>query len=370
MRFAYFTHSLVSDWNHGNAHFLRGILRELAARGHEATAWEPKDSWSRSHLRNESPRAEADFRIRFPSLRSRLYGSVEDIDAALCGMDVVIVHEWTDPKVVSHIGRRRRYSPFTLLFHDTHHRMVSAPDEMIRLDLSSFDGVLAFGAALREAYLLQGWGRRVWTWHEAADTHLFHPMPEIEPDSEIVWIGNWGDGERTGELDEFLFEPSAATGQSPDVYGVRYPKEALKRLDRSGARYHGWLPNARVPEIFARHRMTVHVPRRFYVDMLPGVPTIRVFEALACGIPLICAPWDDCESLFRPGRDFAMVRNRADAERQMLLFRNEPAAARSYAARGLETIAKRHTVAHRVDELVAILHELDVPSARRPEMSL
>ena len=53
-----------------------------------------------------------------------------------------------------------------------------------------------------------------------------------------------------------------------------------------------------------RHRVTVHVPRRPYAQALPGIPTIRVFEALACGIPLVSAPWDDVEGLFRPGEDF------------------------------------------------------------------
>ena len=59
----------------------------------------------------------------------------------------------------------------------------------------------------------------------------------------------------------------------------------------SGLRYRGWLPNHRVPGLFARHRLTVHVPRRPYAQKLPGIPTIRPFEAMACGIPLICAPW-------------------------------------------------------------------------------
>ena len=40
----------VSDWNHGNAHFLRGVLRELQARGHDTLALEPEDGWSRSNL--------------------------------------------------------------------------------------------------------------------------------------------------------------------------------------------------------------------------------------------------------------------------------------------------------------------------------
>ena len=73
---------------------------------------------------------------------------------------------------------------------------------------------------------------------------------------------------------------------------------------RSGGRgpnTRGWLPNYRVPEVFAAYRMTVHVPRRPYVENLPGIPTIRVFEALACGIPLICAPWEDTREAFPAG---------------------------------------------------------------------
>ena len=50
MRIAYFAHSLVSCWNHGNAHFLRGVLRELARRGHAVTAYEPAGAWSLQNL--------------------------------------------------------------------------------------------------------------------------------------------------------------------------------------------------------------------------------------------------------------------------------------------------------------------------------
>ena len=46
MRIVYFTHSLASCWNHGNAHFLRGVLSELASRGHDVVAYEPEGAWS------------------------------------------------------------------------------------------------------------------------------------------------------------------------------------------------------------------------------------------------------------------------------------------------------------------------------------
>ena len=55
--------------------------------------------------------------------------------------------------------------------------------------------------------------------------------------------------------------------------------------------------------------VTVHIPRQPYVQALPGIPTIRPFEALACGIPLICSPWQDVEGLFTPGTDFLIARH-------------------------------------------------------------
>jgi spore maturation protein CgeB len=110
--------------------------------------------------------------------------------------------------------------------------------------------------------------------------------------------------------------------------------------------------------VFAAHRFTVHVPRRPYVKALPGIPTIRVFEALACGIPLICAPWEDAEGLFSPGEDYLTVRDGAQMRRAMQeLLGDEPHAA-ALAAHGLETIRARHTCAHRVTELEAIHAEL------------
>src|SRR4051794_39644729 len=67
----------------------------------------------------------------------------------------------------------------------------------------------------------------------------------------------------------------------------------------------------------ARYRFTVHVPRRPYATALPGIPTIRIFEALACGIPLISAPWSDSEGLFQPGKDFLTAADGDEMRHQM-----------------------------------------------------
>jgi spore maturation protein CgeB len=104
--------------------------------------------------------------------------------------------------------------------------------------------------------------------------------------------------------------------------------------------------------VFARHRVTVHIPRRPYVEALPGIPTIRPFEALACGIPLVSAPWPDTERLFRPG-DLRWARDGEEMEEQLR------AAVEGPRHDGLATIRERHTCAHRVDRLLEILDELE-----------
>ncbi len=363
MKVLFYTHSLVSDWNHGNAHFLRGVMRELGRRGHRALALEPEDGWSRANLLAEAgPGAVEAFRETFPTLRAETCGPGFDHEAALAEADVVVVHEWTDPGLVARIGRARAGGGrFTLLFHDTHHRAVSATGEIAGLDLSAYDGVLAFGESLRERYLRAGWGRRVWTWHEAADDALFRPLDGEPEEGDLVWVGNWGDGERTAELQQFLLDPVRDLGLRALIHGVRYPPAAREALAAAGIRYGGWLPNAEAPRAFARHRVTVHVPRGPYVRELPGIPTIRPFEALACGIPLVSAPWDDVEGLFRAG-DFLWARDGEEMHRHLRALVADPAMRAEQAARGLRTIRDRHTCRHRVDELLAILAALRAPS--------
>jgi spore maturation protein CgeB len=365
MKFVFYTHSLISDWNHGNAHFLRGVMRDLVRRGHDALALEPLQSWSRDNLvHDQGPVAIERFKETFPDLRSQIYPPDFDHEAAIADAEVVVVHEWTEPALVERIGRAKRDGGrFTLLFHDTHHRAVSSEGEIARLDLGDYNAILAFGETLRERYFKTGWGRQVFTWHEAADDSLFKPRPEVAKEEDLIWIGNWGDDERSAEIEEFLVQPVKELKLKATVRGVRYPQHALDALNDAGIRYDGWIANAEAAAAFARSKVTVHIPRRPYVENLPGIPTIRPFEAMACGIPLISAPWDDTESLFRPGIDYLIARDGADMKRLLKDVLSDAALRDSLIASGLETIRARHTCRHRVDELLAILAQCGTPAA-------
>jgi spore maturation protein CgeB len=365
MRIALFCHSLLSDWNHGNAHFLRGVVTELAARGHDVRVFEPRDAWSVENLiADHGAEALGAVHEAYPGLRPHRYDEASlDLEAALEGVDLVLVHEWSPHDLVRRLGEhRRRGARHRLLFHDTHHRSVTDPTAMGAYDLSGYDGVLAFGEVVREIYVRRGWASRAFTWHEAADVRVFAPRLDVATTGDLVWVGNWGDDERTAELHEFLLEPVSSIGLRARVHGVRYPAEARAALTARGIEHRGWVANFRVPRVFAEHLVTVHVPRRPYVESLPGIPTIRPFEALACGIPLVCSPWSDAEGLFRDG-DFLVARDGAAMTSLLRMLMNDASARAELSRRGRETILARHTCAHRVDELLAIVASLGPPAA-------
>jgi spore maturation protein CgeB len=367
MRIVYFCHSLVSDWNHGNAHFLRGLATELGRRGHTMRIFEPEDGWSLGNLRRRHGDAPLRaFHKAYPRLQSRFYPSGgPDLDEALAGADVVIAHEWNEPELIERLGRHRASAGgFRLLFHDRRHRSATAPAEMARFDLREFDGALVFGESIARIYRKRRWAKRVWTLHEAADTRVFAPRPGAMAEADLVWVGNWGDDERTAELEEFLLRPVKDLGLRANAWGVRYPERAVRVLRKVGINYHGWLPNFLVPEVYSRHALTLHIPRRPYARALPGIPTIRVFEALACAMPLICSPWQDTELLFGAD-DFLIGHDGPEMTRLIRRALQAPEDGRQRALAARRTILQRHTCAHRADELLQICREIELPAAAR-----
>ena len=363
LRLRFFAHSWRSDWNHGNAHFLRGLADELRKLGHEVRCYEPDDAWSYVNLLKEPAGKQSldDFRTAFPDLNLLSYSPEHFgtlVDSELRDADVVVIHEWNSPKIVSAILAAKARYGFRTLFHDTHHRAYTSPKEIAQFDIRNFDGVLAFGEAIRQIYLEAFNAQRAWTFHEAADTARFHPHSDGEK-SEVNWIGNWGDDERTRELQEFLIQPLAALRPvKAAVYGVRYPQPAKDQLQQAGIEYRGYLPNLSAPRVYARSALTLHIPRRCYANGLSGIPTIRMFEAFACGVPLVCSPWTDLEGLFRPNQDFICVPHGRDMTAEITRLLNDELARRQLSNHALDTIQQRHTCLHRARQFEEICQEL------------
>ena len=394
MRIVVFCHSLVSDWKNGDAHFLRGVVTELMARGHDVEVFEPRDNWSRRQLELEhGAEAILAFGEAYPLLSSTAYDlATLDLDAVLAGCDLVIVHEWNAPELIARVGSHRaRSARYVLLFHDTHHRSITDPASLSAFELRHYDGVLASGDAVAHMYVERGWSRRAWTWHEAADVRVFYPRRSIDAvalsdddgaealdrpvrvrhpyDGDIVWIGNFGDEERTVELEAFLLEPVRRLGARAAVYGVGYPDDLITKMAATGIEFRGWLANHLVPEVFAQYKVTVHIPRAPYVASLPGIPTIRPFEAAACGIPFVSARWQDAGGLFTPGEDFLVAHDTDEMTSHLqMLLTSRPERAR-LARHAFETVQACHTCAHRVDTLLDVYHEVRDGEHRQSTMA-
>jgi len=397
MRIAWFAHSWLSDWNHGNAHFLRGLARALVRRGHHLALYEPfpaaAGGWSLDNLLQETGGAAsvAQFRDTYPELNvtaiaasaaaPRWHPGLDltvlpphDWQAQLRDIELLLVHEWVAPELLEQLVALRQRYGFVLVFHDTHHRALSDPTALARLPLAACDAVLVFGASLERLYRSRFGVRRVYTLHEAADVSWFAPRPQ-HLQCDVIWVGNWGDEERTGALHRFLIEPARALqhpGGTSDgkvsggqvarfrVHGVRYPPDALTTLAAAGIAHAGYLPNLETPNVLARARLVLHVPRGPYAAQggLPGIPTIRIFEALACGATLVSAPWQDSEHLFDAGEDYAVAR---DAGAMTALLREllaDPEAALQLGNHGRRTVLARHTCAHRARELESICRHI------------
>lgn len=367
-RIAYFAHAVRADWNNGNAHFLRGLLRALGRLGHAVRVFEPAEEWSIRNLREEDhgERSLRQFEETYPDLHIVAY----DLDRAdriedrehwrplLRDTDFVILHEWNPPRLAHRLLDLRGELGFRLLFHDTHHRASSSPEQIAQFGIDRFDGVLAFGEALRTVYRKRFNIARAWTLHEAADTTVFRPLHSDHKKDDVVWIGNWGDDERSAEICKYLLRPASELPEYRfTVYGVRYPQQALAALEFARVRYGGYLPNLDGPATYAASRITMHIPRQQYRLAMNGIPTIRVFEALACGIPLVSAPWTDTEHLFRDG-DFTTVHTTQEMVTALRRLLCDKKAAEEQAARGLATVLAHHTCAHRAEQLTSICEEL------------
>jgi spore maturation protein CgeB len=367
-RIAYFAHAVRSDWNNGNAHFLRGLLRALGQCGHDVRIFEPADEWSIRNLRKEEDgeRSLTEFAEIYPDLQIYSYDA-EGIDSfsniehwrnLLRETDFVILHEWNPPRLADHLLALRDELGFRLLFHDTHHRASSSPEQIRLLGVDRTDGVIAFGEALRSIYRERFNITRAWTLHEAADTSVFRPLGRTDKKADVIWIGNWGDDERSTEICKYLLRPAS---EMPEyrytIFGVRYPDQAIAALEYARVRYGGYLPNIHSPSVYAASRVTVHIPRQQYSQAMAGIPTIRVFEALACGIPLVSAPWHDCENLFRRG-DFCIAHSTAEMKAALQILLTDNRAAEQQGAQGLETVLARHTCMHRAEQLTSICEEI------------
>nr|WP_182178471.1 glycosyltransferase [Methylobacterium radiotolerans] len=341
--------SLSSSWGNGHATTYRALLKAFAGRGHDVLFLERDVPWYAQHRDLPDP----DF------CDLALYADLDGLDAhraAIAAADAVMVGSYV-PDGVAAGARVLDWARGTRAFYD-----IDTPVTLAALEAGTCAYLAAGQIRDYDLYLSFTGGptlRRLERAYGAPAARALYCS--VDPDAypaldrparyDLSYLGTYSP-DRQPTLERLLIEPAR---RAPDlrfaVAGPQYPAGIdwpanVERIEH--------LPPDRHPDFYAASRYTLNVTR---ADMVRAgwSPSVRLFEAGACGTPVISDRWDGLDTLLVPEREIllpdgpeavlAILRGRAEADRRSL-----GAAARA-------AILARHTAAARAEELERFLDE-------------
>lgn len=354
MRFVIFGLSVSSSWGNGHATLWRGLLKALVTRGHTITFYE-KDVPYYAETRDGWPLPEG--------VKLRLFSSLADIrDEVNCELseaDVAMVTSYCgegaiacDLVLPSSAQTKVFYdldTPVTLNALISGARVPYLPDN----GLAEFDIVLSYtgGRALER---LQKWlgARRVAPLYGWVDPDVYCPAePRAEFRSELSYLGTYA-ADRQSALEELFVQTALARpGARFVIGGAQYPDSFPWTENIFFVRH---LSPALHPAFFCSGRATLNITRRVMASC-GHCPSGRLFEAAACGTPIITDMWEGLESFFCFDTEILPVRTSEDVLRY--LARSDADLAKIAEAARARTL-REHTAAARAIELEKILNEL------------
>jgi spore maturation protein CgeB len=344
MKLVVFGLSITSSWGNGHATTYRGLLREFANRGHEVQFFERNAPW---YADNRDARELPGIDIRLyrdlEELKSRYACEVRTADAVIVGSYVhegIALGDWVIRNATGVTAFYDIDTPVTLAgLRRGGVGYISA--ELIR----RYDLYLSFtgGPTLRE--LEDRWqspaARALYC---AVDPRSY--FPANQPHAwDLGYLGTYSP-DRQPALDRLILRPSA---QSPElrfiVAGPQYPvgihwPDNVERLEH--------LPPDQHRRFYNQQRFTLNLTR---ADMIAAgwSPSIRLFEAAACGTPIISDCWPGLEDFFTPGCEILLATSDAEVVRLLHHLPAEKASSIGKAAR--QRVLAEHTAAHRAQEL-------------------
>jgi spore maturation protein CgeB len=342
--------SLSSSWGNGHATTFRALLSAFARRGHDILFLERDVPW----YRNNRDIADPDYcELRFYASLDELAEQKREIASA----DAVIVGSYVPDGVA--VGRLvQRHAEGATAFYD-----IDTPVTLAKLARGDFEYLSPDLIPHYGAYLSFTGGPtldRLERDHGAPLARALYCSvdPEAYPPLDrpkrwhLSYLGTYSEDRQPG-LERLLLEPAR---RRPDlrfaVAGPQYPGSIewpanVERIEH--------LPPAEHPEFYAASRWTVNVTRS---DMRQAgwSPSVRLFEAAACGVPVISDSWPGLDQLLEPGREI-LLPNTTEEVLAILDGGSDPARIGAAARR---RILDGHTNAHRAEELERILAEVRV----------
>jgi spore maturation protein CgeB len=364
MKIVVFGLTISSSWGNGHATLWRGLCRALSRRGHRVVFFERdvpyyatnRDLW-------EIPGGELVLYDAWENIRSRAQQEVADADVAMVTSYCPDGLEATD--VVLGAGRALR------VFYD-----LDTPITLSRLKagetttyigpygLAGFELVLSYtGGAALDILKTELGARHVAPLYGHVDPDVHHPVAALDHyRSDLSYLGTYA-ADRQAALDAFLVE--AARGRPNQRFligGAQYPQDFPWANNIFFVRH---LPPAEHPAFFSSSRLTLNITRQAMAEM-GWCPSGRLFEASACGTPILSDWWQGLDTFFEPGREILVVRSTEDAVNALDLSDAELA---KVASAGRERTLSEHTADHRARAFEAAIEARgDRPSARTGAM--
>ena len=341
--------SLSSSWGNGHATTYRALLKAFAERGHDVLFLERDVPWYAAHRDLPDPKF----------CRLALYPDLAGLEAhrrAIAEADAVVVGSYVPEGVA--VGRlAQEWASGATAYYDidtpvTLAKLARGDEEYLSAALiPGFDLYLSFTGGPTLDLLERRYGARgARALFCSVDPAIYRPLPDAPRRWDLSYLGTYSP-DRQPTLERLLIEPARrAPERRFAVAGPQYPAEIewpanVERLEH--------VPPADHPAFYAASRFTLNVTR---ADMVRAghSPSVRLFEAAACGTPILSDAWEGLDAILAPGDEIAL----AEAPEDVLAALDWPEERRRTVARAARArVLAEHTAAHRAGELETHLRD-------------
>ena len=351
MKIAILGLSITSSWGNGHATTYRGLVRELTAAGHDVLFLERDQPWyAQNRDMPKPPFGETRLYRSLAELKRKFVGAVRDADCVMVGSYVpegIAVGEWVVREAEGVTAFYDIDTPVTLTKLERGECDYVSPELIARYSLYlSFTG----GPTLRHIERIYGspMARALYC---SVDPEMYFPEAKAKKKWALGYLGTYSD-DRQPTLDRLLVRPAGKLPNESFVVAgpmypdsIRWPKN-VERIMHIEPKHHRAFYNAQ--------RFTLNVTR---ADMIRAgySPSVRLFEAAACGTPIISDEWAGLDEIFTAGEEILTARTSEDV---LQILREMPESdARALGERARRRVLAEHTAAHRAAELETYINE-------------
>ena len=345
--------SITSSWGNGHATVYRGLIRELALRGHQILFLERDHTLhADSSDLTEPGYGQLEMYYSLADLKSRFATEIAEADCVIVGsyvQDGIEISKWVQSIAQGITAFYDLDTPITLAGVEAGKCSYMSLPVMQEFDLYlSFTGGPIL-ARLENEFHVQC-ARPLYC---AADLSTYYPRP-VEKQFDLGYLGNYAQ-DRQATLNKLLVQPATLWPEGRFVVaGALFPPEIVWPQNVEHIAY---LAPQQHRDFYNHQKFALNITRE-EMKLAGYSPSVRLFEAAGCGVPVITDYWEGIETFFQPAIEILVVEDTRDALQLLQRIPEEEAAAIGERAR--QRVIAEHTAAHRAVELELLIAEAKV----------